>query len=373
MSLLLSPTSSAPTQDAIPPSQTSVLLALPAEIILLIVENLPPTAAASLSYSCRVLRSWLEPEVDSLLDQVKTQSIDTLRGFRLELLCMLEMDGRIPYTKAVCSGCAQTHDKKHFTALAIAKAPSSRQCRGRECCVWVCPHRQFTYGQLRAYEEGKLELPHSCPDKKQNWSSDGHDPCIALLWWYNTESGSKRTDQRDRLVELTARLHLPLNLCHGHGSRFQEDALYAPICPHIQADQSFIEHLYNHRQGIIYSSERLELAHSSSSSYREELSLAQSSASGRTTMEPLCKGYVTKQSPTKWSDLELGTSGRRRRNYFCCRFCETEIYMIVFTDKTTLWWNRRFDSVVDSPTHRDWIASSHSPAQVADLNVRWKE
>lgn len=71
---------------------------------------------------------------------------------RLQLLCLLDHDGQIPPSRAVCSGCADSHGRHLFTRKGLGKPNRSPHCMGSAGYIWICPHRIFDYGQATASE-----------------------------------------------------------------------------------------------------------------------------------------------------------------------------------------------------------------------------
>ena len=54
---------------------------------------------------------------------------------RLELLSMLERDGKVPPSKAVCTGCADTHDRSLFFKRIIGAVQLRTSLLGQR---WAC-------------------------------------------------------------------------------------------------------------------------------------------------------------------------------------------------------------------------------------------
>lgn len=136
---------------------------LPPELILEITKYLSLSSALSLGYTCRTFRQTVEARVEDLDYLIDMQSF--LRGLkesegerklvleRLAFLCMLERDGQLSASKAVCSGCKTTHQKSLFSSTALQQMPRRRVCLGREGRLWICPHRIWDYAQLREVQK----------------------------------------------------------------------------------------------------------------------------------------------------------------------------------------------------------------------------
>lgn len=151
-----------PTQVGLP--------GLPTDVILNIAHSLPPSGVLSLSYTCRSLRSEIGVSIEEFLGEKDNKSQlskstfgtkfpywtgTTERDFkwslptmtsnvhhseRLELLCMLDRDGKLPPSKAVCSSCADTHVRSLFCNEALAQPSNERRCVNSAGRIWICPH-----------------------------------------------------------------------------------------------------------------------------------------------------------------------------------------------------------------------------------------
>lgn len=156
---------------------------LPTEILLMNTEILPPSSLMSMSYSCRTIRNKMGLSIEHLLgkkmetaqlspltlyNNLPKEGYRTREGFRwslpivepnvrhserLELLCMLDRDQMIPPSKAICSGCAGTHDRSLFSSRSLAQSSSERLCLGRDGRVWICPHWIFDHNLLTTSAE----------------------------------------------------------------------------------------------------------------------------------------------------------------------------------------------------------------------------
>ena len=132
---------------------------LPPELILEITKHLSLSSALSLSYTCRRFRQIVEARVEdldslidmqsSLKDPKESEGERKLVLQRLAFLCMLERDGRLSASKAVCSGCKTAHKISLFSSTALQQMPRRRVCLGREGRLWICPHRIWDHTQLR--------------------------------------------------------------------------------------------------------------------------------------------------------------------------------------------------------------------------------
>lgn len=166
------------------------LPSLPTEIILIATRYLPPSGVMSLSYSCRTIRTKINASIECSLgtknkiaqlspialgDNIPPRIFGNRRGRtqtppatvrspyhteRLKLLCMLDRDQIISPSKAVCSSCADTHDRSKFSELSLAQPPCDRRCIGSTGYVWICPHWIFDYNMVNMSNNAEGE--HSC-------------------------------------------------------------------------------------------------------------------------------------------------------------------------------------------------------------------
>lgn len=151
-----------------PPSQFE---ALPPGPILEITQYLSLSRALSLSFACRSFRYKFEARVDDLDYLVDIKSFlkdpkesEGERRVLLEILaflCMLERDGRLSASKAVCGGCKTAHNISLFSSTALQQRPHQRLCMGREGILWIYSHRirdraYFFSARSRAAERKSL-------------------------------------------------------------------------------------------------------------------------------------------------------------------------------------------------------------------------
>ena len=115
---------------------------LPPELILKIEQYLSLNSALSLSYTCRAFRETMKIRVadleylvdmESILKDLKESQEERRVSFqRLAFLCMLERDGRLSASKAICSGCRTTHDVSLFSSTTLRQRSHQRLCMDRE-------------------------------------------------------------------------------------------------------------------------------------------------------------------------------------------------------------------------------------------------
>lgn len=166
---------------------------MPTEIILIIAHDLPPSNLLSLSYTCRAIRHKMGMSIEHSLGKkdIKAQlpgptfgtNLPRVFGIkrrdpkwslpstvlnvdhseRLELLCMLDRDRKFPPTKAVCSACADTHDRSLFSSESLAQPSHERQCLGSAGRVWICPHWILDHKLVTTSKE--LRGDHMCGER----------------------------------------------------------------------------------------------------------------------------------------------------------------------------------------------------------------
>ena len=157
---------------SVEPVQT-ILPCLPTEILLIIAQSLPPSSLMSLSYACQTIRSKMGVSIERSLGKknqvaqlppltltrnlpyptaphrsLPTAERNVYHSERLKLLCMLDRDQNIPPGKAVCSGCADTHDRSLFSDKALAQSSCERLCLGTAGRIWICPHWIFDHNLM---------------------------------------------------------------------------------------------------------------------------------------------------------------------------------------------------------------------------------
>ncbi len=124
------------------------------ELILSIVEILPPSSVLALTYTCKTFyRSCDFPLQDTLGPRRLAVNRDMIRSERLKLLCMLARDRKFPQGRLVCSACTTTHDSGLFRCTAHYVPSSKRKCRGSEGRMWICPYKILDYEQIKAIKE----------------------------------------------------------------------------------------------------------------------------------------------------------------------------------------------------------------------------
>ena len=152
------------------PFQNS-LTDLPTELLLLVARHLAPSSLMSFTYSCRSIGNKMgisaeqSPERKKEIAWVSEFALNAnlpksthltrgaagwlmsppvarklYRAERLKLLYMLDRDQNIPPSKAVCSGCADTHDRSLFSSESLAQTSCERRCLGSAGRLWIYLH-----------------------------------------------------------------------------------------------------------------------------------------------------------------------------------------------------------------------------------------
>ena len=242
------------------------------DILLMVVAYLPPSSYMSLSYSCSSLRDKLSFSTECLLgerDRLAQLPRSALRsrlpglilrpggragGYyqwclptiaqnvhhaeRLNLLCMLDRDGKVPPSKAVCSGCADTHDRSLFSSESLAQSSSERRCLGSAGRIWVCPHWILDHNLVTT--SSKLEGSHICGERWVTMVTLQHhfttDTEPTILWPIAAFRGSDKAPSKKLIEDILARTDMRV-FKHLHFSdKFVSD-LYNPDCKKLECHE----------------------------------------------------------------------------------------------------------------------------------------
>ena len=259
----LDPSSIRTTQQAKMAPHRISLPSLPTEIILIATRYLPPSGVMSLSYSCRTIRTKINASIEhslgaknktpqlspfALSDSIPPKMFPNRRGRtqsppatvrnlyhteRLKLLCMLDRDQIIQPSKAVCSSCADTHDRSKFSELSLAQSPCDRRCIGSAGYVWICPHWMFDYNM--ANMSNNLEGEHYCGNRHVIMSAfrDEKTPLV-ILWPVFGLARRDETPSRELVANFLAQTDV--YLCkHLHLSDLTLLHVYSPDCKRLHA------------------------------------------------------------------------------------------------------------------------------------------
>ena len=149
---------------AAPIAKSRNLPDFPTELILLIATHLSQIELLSWSYTCRFFCRTLDTSTllakskvcqgylyllnyngVHLPSSVKRPAIRPGIVQHLDILNLLDRDGFLSPTKAICRPCANTHDRSRFSSTALKLPNYMRQCLGLEGRLWVCPHVHLSY------------------------------------------------------------------------------------------------------------------------------------------------------------------------------------------------------------------------------------
>lgn len=181
-----------PLVESIPKS----LQYLPTELLIRIRSSLQPSSIMALNHTCRIIYHKMGDSIEQILGGIpagplltRNCSVDSmrqelshrdsrdhqytslprkylaleesklLRAERLKFICMLEHDGHIIPSRAVCSTCVRTHDLSLFSLDSLKQHSDKRECLGRIGRMWICPHWLCGYDELWSsdrYREGHI-------------------------------------------------------------------------------------------------------------------------------------------------------------------------------------------------------------------------
>lgn len=336
-----------PTQAGLPD--------LPTEIILNIGRYLPSSSLLSLSYTCRVIRYKMGVSIEHSLGKrdIKAQlprstfctnlpssvgitgrdlkpSLPTVvpnvhHSERLKLLCMLDRDGKLPPSKAVCSGCADTHDQSLFSRESLAQPSHERQCLGSAGRVWICPHWILDHNLVSTSE--RPSGSHMCGKR---WvcviavRDKFPDPTVI---WPITVLGCKNDAPSKKLVnDILARTDMS-------------------VCKHLRFADAFISRLYSP------DCTKLWAAH----------------------FDPFCRCSMCvrhTRSPNPAGHLHGIRGGK-------CRSCGTKVHFSIHPDingrETLHLVVRRNVSGFRGCTDPAWIARVNDPVECKELERQWQK
>lgn len=210
-----------------PPVSQFELLAT--ELVLKITRYLSLSSALSLSYTCRRFRQTVEASVKDLdylidiqnflRDPKESEGERRVILERLAFLCMLERDGRLSASRAVCRGCITTHSISLFSSTALQQRPHQRLCMGLEGRLWLCPHRIWNHAQLREVQ-------------KQGWKQC---ECRSGEVWHSLPSTDSPSTEEYSLCIFYHVLYMPRGFEFRTAStRKGLTALGVNICPHLR-------------------------------------------------------------------------------------------------------------------------------------------
>ena len=176
----------------------------------------------SLSFLDEYYRSWVQ---DYILGRFERPAVEKPRLLHSELLiflCMLERNGQIDQSRAVCSSCVGTHDISVFAPDSLNHQSDRGECLGRAGSMWICPHWQCSYDEVHSYSTDRRPL-HACGAA----SSRGLTPFVASI--------CGKPMVRWPLIELRRGQALPSNDQEANLLR----PLTASACPHFKMNDHF--------------------------------------------------------------------------------------------------------------------------------------
>ena len=325
----------------------TILPFLPTEVLLFIAQFLPPSSLMSLTYTCRTIRSNMDvsiehslgkknritqlPPLDLYLNLPKptgsgwslpTVERNVYHSERLKLLCMLDHDQIIPPGKAVCSGCADVHDRSLFSDKSLAQSSGERLCLGTAGRIWICPHWTFDHNLITtsAVPRGT----HTCSGKGVMMVTAYAATATPIIIW--------------PLIALRDNNDLP-------SKKLVEDILdrmNMSVCKHLQFTDPIVSRLYS----PVYLRQKRDLVQSG----RYPLFVSRFSIPGT-------PGY-----------LDWLTHGK-------CESCGTKFHFCIGADHTG---QKNIQLVVERKiaaflgcTDRDWIEQVTDPAEFEGLEQRW--
>lgn len=124
------------------------LLGLPMEILLEIIQYLPPASAKVLSYTCQQLYYWS----DAWLSRIDFYPADDFETF-----CILERAQLI--RGFACRRCFTLHSKKMFVPEELKRPPIVRLCVASMPIISVCPRSSVAYRDLQLWNKSLRKLP----------------------------------------------------------------------------------------------------------------------------------------------------------------------------------------------------------------------
>ena len=345
------------TRVATAESVKTILPDLPTEIILIIAQYLPPSSLMSLSYSCRTIHNKTGVSIEQLLgtkNQIAQLSGSSLEdnlpkrvgttwslpimtrnvyhSERLKLLYMLYRDKKVPPSKAVCTNCADTHDRSLSSSTTLAQPSCERSCLGSVGRVWICPHWMFDHNLVTTSAEP--QGVHACGNKR--------------VFVYPTYSD---------VYDLTPNVRWPIVILHGNNDapskKVVDDILGlmdTSVCKHLRYTDPFVSRLYSPDCKKLR--KRGPFPHCQCSSCVWQLS------------QPHLGGYVF--GKVKYRNLYNGSK---------CESCGTDVYFRIEADmdgqETLELVVQRNIRMFRGCTDRTWIEQVNDPSEFDKPEREW--
>ena len=323
------------------------------DVILMVAAYLPPSSRMSLNYSCPNIRDNSGLSIEKLLgkrDKLAQLPRDALRsrlprltfrpeGYyewclptvsqnanhteRLNLLSMLDRDGKVPPSKAVCSGCADTHDRSLFSSESLAQSSSERRCLGSVGRVWLCPHWIFDHNLVTT--SSNPQGAHMCGKKWVSVVAIDHDFTDPTIMWPIAVSRSSDAVPSKKLVEgILARTDLR-------------------VCKHLHCSDNFVSSLYDPDCKKLWTNDH----------------------------DSVCPCSTCARQPqpaTAAESLDLVRGGK-------CESCGTNVHFSMWTDRN---WGSKLKLVIQRKiasfrgcTDRAWIEQVDDPREFEELERKW--
>ena len=337
---------------------------LPIEIVLIVAEYLSPSNVMSLTYSCARFRKAMGVSIEKLLGKkdgrvqlarsalqdnlprrtslgwtLPTGLRDEHHSERLNLLCMLDRDQKIPQSRAVCSSCADTHDRSLFSSDSLAQSSRERRCLGSAGRIWVCPHWIFDHNLVTTSTDPRES--HQCGYKGVS------------VWTFDKAAG--QPVRKQPIVPVVIRPMVSLRDKDDPPSKEHvNDVLHRmnlSICKHLRSTDAGLLQLYS----------------------PDCLYLRRSTLVGSPDCKcQACVWRLRRPSHEEWTSLNLSTDGK-------CKCCGTLVCFYIFTigdqesGVETLWLLVERDiRGFGECTDRAWIESVDDPAEFERLEREWK-
>lgn len=141
------------------------ILMLPTELILDIMDYLPPTSVMSLSYTCRTIRNKMNVSRFFLLFMIGVEKAGMHIGVQItwprprrlhscsKSRPMLDRDGQISSLTTLCNEYPYIHNGLLFSDTSFGLPRMARRCLDKTGLVWICPHRTLTYDQATSHAQ----------------------------------------------------------------------------------------------------------------------------------------------------------------------------------------------------------------------------
>lgn len=245
---------------------------MPTELLLLIAQSLPPSGLMSLTYTCQRIKRNLNVSIrdilgpsqsvkDSTFEEIRRKLEELRRGMslpnltgrtglkgnaancdshsdpkrleRLELVYMLDRDGQIAPSKAVCSTCAAVHEVSLFSVDSLRLDPRNRQCVGSAGRIWICPHWHISHEEAHTM----VRDSHVCGSQKVFVGQLGLNDATIILPVTHLVGGEVPSRRKVKKVLQ------PLDIYVCPHLRVKDKFIlrhYSPDCSRLKSDSMFV-------------------------------------------------------------------------------------------------------------------------------------